>query len=903
MQVIPVGQLAIGHIRSAYGYQSQPQVSVPDYALNWSTGQVTSLDGIRVDANCLAAFAQPLLVPHHQVFAAYGVHPPLADQDAYLETVSATSMPEQQMAVATSSGPIQWQQYQNQSWGNQEVYAAWNGCPSQTETATVVAASRITGSGNATVVVTASGLAGSPKTYSAAVTLGDYAYTVAGKIRTALAADTALKALYGVGGGDANVSLSAVNPATTDSSLNISIANGSCAGLTAAPTSANTSVGGGVGAVAVEWYTYDDGSHPIKMQGFLAAVTRRVAPAVDSSTETWYRVWWAIGAAYYGLLVGGGGAYAKLQRSDDSGATWSDVASYLKMGGSVLDAVQSSENPVPIEVLLINGTLTVGLGSQTQPLSIAVPGLSALDEPVITQVRVTAGAFTVFGCQIHPLQFVAAGSMISAPVSLGFSPATAPYYTIYGSTGAFNHASGDAQTLTFPSQAALTVTQAGSTDDVDQVYRLDLANPSATVNTSTDPEHPHFVAKTYQGRQYASLTAVCTRVSVNVDGIWIREPAMPAGVIPKSLTEHISFDANALTVSHTLDFVVDNWYGQAMPLAWTGNKAVALTLGYAQPATVQFPRFMGMALNYGFSRPSGNRSVLHVHCVDQMVLFEEPIAAPPDMDGWNHYYAMAFLGQKAGFTLDQMAFAALVPSDPFSAAAGDPEPYYLPMGSGMNPWTPRNRNLPLRELADYIRKPTGFLLYIDSQGYLRYEQWLPNFPGVPKQVFTESATGLDGENLSEFLPDFNLDVDLTEVRNRVLLIGVDAYGEQGWSPLVCKREDMPSIYADPGSEPFNYVGYPRTFLWEDYRFATPAYASTSADRLIAMLRWPGIRPRWRSWLQPQLYPMDWVALQESRTGGGLLPFYITDQVNTWGVNPDGTQTIESQFAGRFVAFA
>jgi hypothetical protein len=131
---------------------------------------------------------------------------------------------------------------------------AWTAGQAQVETAT--AAGTVTASGNATVVVTAAGMTGTPKTISVPVLNGDLAATWAGKVRTALAADTAVSALFTVGGtttaivltrkptatytvGTASVPLYAANDAT----LNISLDNGTSTGITPAATSANTTAG------------------------------------------------------------------------------------------------------------------------------------------------------------------------------------------------------------------------------------------------------------------------------------------------------------------------------------------------------------------------------------------------------------------------------------------------------------------------------------------------------------------------------------------------------------------------------------------------------------------------------------------------------------------------------------
>lgn len=113
----------------------------------------------------------------------------------------------------------------------------------QVETATVIGTIGVAGAGNATVIVTGAGIAGSPITRNVAVANSDSASAVAGKIRADLAGVAAITALYTVGGAGANITLIRITPAANDDTLNISIDNGTCSGLTAAPTSTNTTTG------------------------------------------------------------------------------------------------------------------------------------------------------------------------------------------------------------------------------------------------------------------------------------------------------------------------------------------------------------------------------------------------------------------------------------------------------------------------------------------------------------------------------------------------------------------------------------------------------------------------------------------------------------------------------------
>ena len=132
---------------------------------------------------------------------------------------------------------------------------AWAAGTAQVETAT--AAGTITASGNASVTVTSAGMSGSPLTISVPVVIGDTASTWAGKVRTALAAVVDVAARFTVGGVTTAISLTRLAAtvgglpirSANDASLNIALANGTCTGITAAPTSTNTTTGAATSGV------------------------------------------------------------------------------------------------------------------------------------------------------------------------------------------------------------------------------------------------------------------------------------------------------------------------------------------------------------------------------------------------------------------------------------------------------------------------------------------------------------------------------------------------------------------------------------------------------------------------------------------------------------------------------
>lgn len=168
----------------------------------------------------------------------------------------------------------------------------------QVETATVVAT--ITVPGNATVVVTGAALENSPKTFSVAVANADDASAVAGKIRTALAADENIADAYTVSGATDKVVLTAINAVANDATLNISVANGTCTGITAAATSANTTAGvaAGTGNASVTITSALISGSPITISvpvvaGDLAAAWAakvRTALNADSRVTSYYTV-------------------------------------------------------------------------------------------------------------------------------------------------------------------------------------------------------------------------------------------------------------------------------------------------------------------------------------------------------------------------------------------------------------------------------------------------------------------------------------------------------------------------------------------------------------------------------------------------------------------------------------
>lgn len=109
-----------------------------------------------------------------------------------------------------------------------------------TATLTLTVVGTIVDAGNAVVTVTAAGMTNSPKDVTFAVLAGDTAAQVAGKARTALAADADVNAFFSVSGTSATVTLTQRISTVEDPTMAASIDNDTCTGLTAASATTST---------------------------------------------------------------------------------------------------------------------------------------------------------------------------------------------------------------------------------------------------------------------------------------------------------------------------------------------------------------------------------------------------------------------------------------------------------------------------------------------------------------------------------------------------------------------------------------------------------------------------------------------------------------------------------------
>jgi hypothetical protein len=649
-------------------------------------------------------------------------------------------------------------------------------------------------------------------------------------------------------------------------------------------------------------------------QGFVLMLSRNIFGGLDptATTTPYWECRFTIGDRLYSVR-GGTTDFARLGRSDDGGATWKTLNAKLRVGGNSVAHMgnvypASNAELIAVEVFTINSKLMVSVGGAASAIVLQLPDPTPY--PTVTEVTVNAAYFSQFGWHLHPYKFACVATMTSAQKQLGFLP-TSLLYSVTSVVGGHNLADGAHYTEI---GSTITVGTDGGLSATPQ-YDLMIENPPATLSP-------------YAGTAYANKTAAISRVTLRTPSLSRVYPYTPQPVVPQEIVESISFDPSSLQIRHSLSITMDNfkgidWLWQQYGIRGYGNQHIAFRCGWQHmqggpDGGIGWQHFYGYATSYQFSRGSGGAARLTMSCTDQMQQLEDVlIAAPADVDGFNHYSAMALYLMNAGITPLQMAFAHLVPTisgrtllsepggaiDPYGVAPGDPTPggYTLPYGTGMHPWTPIDRTLPILALLQPIQKVTGYLLYVDAFGFFRYEPWIPPSAIGPKRTFTETATdgwGQPGGALTEMF-DLTITSSTDSTRNQTILVGIDAFGPE-WAPIVEKRRDEPSIFTAPGDlPPRNHISYPKSVIWTDARFANPQFASDSADRLHAMVRLPDYTANFSCWLQPDLFPMDVIYVDDWKSNSLGVPFYVLSVVNRMSVLGDNL-TLRSQIGGKYL---
>ena len=223
----------------------------------------------------------------------------------------------------------------------------------QVETATVTGT--ITGAGNATVVVTAAEMEGSPITFSIPVAVDETASTVAARIKIFLGANKNLSDVFTVTNSGATVVLTQRQYTGNDSTLNVSIDNGTCTGLSTAATSANTTAG--VAVAVSEQYDYK--TFMPTDNGWALIDSYRVDMALDNLTvDTINKVTITTPATSATLTIADG----KVLKADNTITLAGTDGTTLNVGANNITLTTSGVTTVTLPT---TGTLSTLAGTET----------------------------------------------------------------------------------------------------------------------------------------------------------------------------------------------------------------------------------------------------------------------------------------------------------------------------------------------------------------------------------------------------------------------------------------------------------------------------------------------------------------------------------------------------------
>ena len=522
-------------------------------------------------------------------------------------------------------------------------------------------------------------------------------------------------------------------------------------------------------------------------------------------------------------------------------------------------------------------------------------------EPLIKCVRVYSVRNSQFSFSVHPMRFQQSCSYRSIQQNLGFTPNDAypPVYDVHFHGDIIRSLAAGSST-TMPSNGNCTI----------QVNDLRLTGSQLSQYELTMTQAP-VATISYAGQTTVRVTAGIERVSVRFPGITSYvEPTQAAyeafevGGPRNDVAEYITvvreetmFDFGSMRIYQNLSVTFNNFDGiNALAqrtndtVRGAGNIALAWRWGYkhsdgivgqegeewwSDPGSPTYgpgwSRFYGFCDTYGYSGVSGKHQMV-MACKGMGARLDDTVFhAPPNMDGWNHYRAVYTLLSMAGIPDARINFMDEVPSDPFSLEPTDPDyatgGYFLPVGVGSNPWTPIARSMTIGQLLAMIQQLTQFVLYVDALGKWNYEPFLRTTTGIgPLRVFREYYAYDANQGLTQMW-DVSVTVSNADTRNEIILVGIDAYNPVSFlDPILSSKRDELSISALPAQQPVNYIGWKKNFSMVDSRFATSDYARKTAEKLYKTMRQPSVMVSFSCWGQPDLFPMDMIGVEYTRSG-------------------------------------
>lgn len=464
-------------------------------------------------------------------------------------------------------------------------------------------------------------------------------------------------------------------------------------------------------------------------------------------------------------------------------------------------------------------------------------------------------------CSGHPMKFSISDSMSSPELSIGFyNPNVNPIYV--DSAGIV------------PPGVDVTLDPNGETYLAGPIIDYSLLLTSQQTGT-------------YKEVPYADWAGAVRSINISWVGETDFNPASPVFPEPHDvLVEHF-FDPDSLTVDSSAKLRFNSTLYENLPTGEFGTWAqwgqnyghvaieVQMTRNSPDGGTLPFGTiFTGYGNTTGTSEGHAGQVIFTMSGKDRKIQLDNPRWDLPWMDGWNVFYAIAYLAQLGGVSIDDMGFSALIPPVAFGPGSdlGDGNgngAYYLPVGSAGAQLT-RFSGTSLWDTMKKISNSIGYMMFFDVYGVLQFSKFsIPNgikrffFESDPESA-AQSGGGLEGCWSIQTIKD------MSEVRSDMILIGVDAFTPQ-WNPIVERWTDDGVIN---NVSAFNHLGYKNPSVWIDSQFADPDFASEAAAAMYRYFRTPGLNLSLTTWSQPDLFPLDVISLQSDRFGVSAIPMVI-----------------------------
>jgi len=527
-------------------------------------------------------------------------------------------------------------------------------------------------------------------------------------------------------------------------------------------------------------------------------------------------------------------------------ASSSDVWKAGALGNNLDDAPLEMN---VIEFRLIAGRMAIRIGCQDQASYFEEARCDALGNPLwqINSITIRARGFKALACSAHPMKWRSAVEWTSAESPIGFS------------SNSFG--------VPFADPAGPVPEGCDFYVDLDRSY---LAGPMVYYTASLVSA----VSGTYRDVDYSDWTGAVRAVEWVYYGETSYNPEAGHIVQPEWIEIEHTFVPDSLEVVASARLGFNNSKKQLLPFGYFGtwgqwlrdHGQVGLEIwgrrtvaeGIYGPLELQFTGY-GNTQGSAGGQAGVNGAV--IACQGRRRQLKSPRWALPWMDGWNVFYAVAFLAQLGGVPISNMRFASLVPSVPFGEGSdlgdghGNPA-YYLPVGDAGSALS-RPTSSDLWDLMVRIAASIGYMLFFDAAGYLVFDKFLP--PRGIKRYFYESDVEAGGPQGCWSIESLK---DMDEVRSDAILIGVDAFSPR-WDPIVVKFTDQGVV---DDERAFNHLGYPNPAAWIDSLFAESGFAWDAGLAMFSALRMPGYGVTFTTWYQPDIFPLDGVMVQSDKAG-------------------------------------